>query len=399
MLIFLQELVLQVFIWLLRLADGIMEIFSSVVGVASVDYQGSQVNLIEFVIANKSVTNIFWCVFLLAIVLTCIFGIVALVKNMITTNKAISAIIGRMGLSVLGTMAMVAVVVLGILISGSFLQLVSRIFQIENTTKISNGLFNACVGEWLNGYSMHEIDVANCSVRDIFGDYEAAVFGIWPRSWKCNGMVNPNSFLYLPCMIAGIGLAIALIVALLNLAKRAYELVFLYLTLPFSMSTICVDDGARFKLWRETFITKIVLAYGSVFSVNIFILLLPILSSMRLEGVGNFGNATFLIFMILGGAMVIPAGQTLFARLFGNADDMRVSGSFLHSAYNGARFMSLMSLGVAHKLLRGTFHVGKGLLRGKGKKGEDDKPDEPNDGGDKYEEPPAETSEEGGESE
>ena len=56
MLIFLQELVLQVFIWLLRLADGIMEIFSSVVGVASVDYQGSQVNLIEFVIANKSVT-------------------------------------------------------------------------------------------------------------------------------------------------------------------------------------------------------------------------------------------------------------------------------------------------------------------------------------------------------
>ena len=166
-------------------------------------------------------------------------------------------------------------------------------------------------------------------------------------------------------MIAGIGLAIALIVALLNLAKRVYELVFLYLTLPFSMSTICVDDGARFKLWRETFITKIVLAYGSVFSVNIFILLLPILSSMRLQNVGSFGNATFLIFMILGGAMVIPAGQTLFARLFGNADDMRVSSSFLHSAYNGARFMSLMSLGVAHKLLRGTFHVGKGLLRGK----------------------------------
>ena len=376
-----------------------MEIFSAMAGVVTVNYKGTQVNLIEFIIADQSVTNMFWCVFLLSVGLTCIFGIVAFVKNMLTTNKTISSIIGKLGLSVLGTMALVAVVILGILISGALLGLVARIFQIENTTKISNGLFNACVGEWLNGYSMREIDITDCSVRDIFGDYDTAVFGIWPRSWKCNGMVNPNSFLYLPCLIAGIGLAIALIVAALNLAKRVYELVFLYLTLPVSMSTLCVDDGARFKLWRESFITKIVLAYGSVFSVNIFILLLPMISAVRLENVGDFGNATFLIFMILGGAMVIPAGQILFARLFGNADDMRVSGSFLHSAYNGARFMSLMTLGVAHKMLRGTFHVGRGLLRGRGKKDEDDKPDEPDDGDDRYEEPPTGTGEEGGASE
>ena len=47
MLIFLQELVLQLFLWLLQLIDGIMEIFSAISGVATVTYHGEQVNLID----------------------------------------------------------------------------------------------------------------------------------------------------------------------------------------------------------------------------------------------------------------------------------------------------------------------------------------------------------------
>ena len=77
------------------------------------------------------------------------------------------------------------------------------------------------------------------------------MFGIWPTSWKCNGMVNPNTFMYLPALIAGIALTIALIIAVLNLAKRVYEIVFTYFTMPISMSTLPLDDGARFKNWRE----------------------------------------------------------------------------------------------------------------------------------------------------
>ena len=51
--------------------------------------------------------------------------------------------------------------------------------------------------------------------------------------------------------------------------------------------------------------------------------------------------------------MVIPAGQTLFARLFGQADDMHASGSFLHSAFYGGRIAGAMTFGLAAKLIRG----------------------------------------------
>ena len=353
MLIFFQELILLLFLWFLKVIDGIMEIFSAIAGVTDVTYQGKRVNIIEFIVGDSTVGTIFWCVFILAVGLTCIFTIVALVKNMIANNRNITTIIGKFFLALLGTLAMVVVVILGILISNAILVLVSEIFEIGNTTKLSNSIFNACVGDWVNGYSINEINVSTLSVRKIFGDYNTAAFGIWPTSWKNNGMVNPDTFLYLPSMIASIGLMIAMVVAIINLAKRVYEIVLLYIVLPVSMSTIAIDDGARFKIWRETFITKIVLAYGTVFSVNIFILILPIISKMKIPGVSNFANSMFLIFMIIGGALVIPAGQTLFARLFGQADDMHAGGSFLRSAFYGSRFASALTFGTASKIIRG----------------------------------------------
>lgn len=363
MLIFFQELILLLFLWFLKVIDGIMEIFSAIAGVTDVTYQGKRVNIIEFIVGDSTVGTIFWCVFILAVGLTCIFTIVALVKNMIANNRNITTIIGKFFLALLGTLAMIVVVILGILISNAILVLVSEIFEIGNTTKLSNSIFNACVGDWVNGYSINEINVSTLSVRKIFGDYNTAAFGIWPTSWKNNGMVNPDTFLYLPSMIASIGLMIAMVVAIINLAKRVYEIVLLYIVLPVSMSTIAVDDGARFKIWRETFITKIVLAYGTVFSVNIFILILPFISKMKIPGVSNFANSMFLIFMIIGGALVIPAGQTLFARLFGQADDMHAGGSFLRSAFYGSRFASALTFGTASKIIRGISGMSRRLSK------------------------------------
>ena len=404
MLIFLQELSLQLFLWLLALIDGLMEIFSAIAGVTNVNYQGKSVSIIEFLAGNSTIGTIFWCIFILAVGLTCIFTIVGLVKNMIANNRNMSSIVGKFFLALLGTIAMLAVVFLGILIANALLQLLAKIFQIGNTTKISNALFNACVGNWINGYNINKIDVTSLSVGEIFGGYNAALFGIWPTSWKCNGMVNPNTFLYLPSLIAGIALGIALIVAVLNLAKRIYEIFFLYFCMPVSMSTLPLDDGARFKNWREQFVTKIILAYGAVLSVNVFILILPLIQQMSLPNVGGFGNALFLIFMIVGGAMIIPAGQTLFARLFGTADDMHAGGGWLRSAYYGGRVAGAMTIGLAWKgvkaSVRGISHAvrrNKHSDNGSGKSSSDSGSESSEGSEDKYTEESGGTSEGGGE--
>lgn len=359
MLIFFQQLCLLLFLWLLKLVDGLMEIFSAISGITDVTYKGEKVNIIEFLASDSTVNTIFWCIFILAIGLTCIFTIAALIKNMINSQRNVSTIVGKFFLALLGTMAMLTVLFLIILISNSLLVLVSQIFQIGNTTKLSSALFNACAGDWINGYSVSEFDISRLGVKEIFGDYTTGF--VFPDKWKYNGMVNPDKFLYLPSLIAGVALAIALVVAVLNLAKRVYEIIFMYFVMPMSMSTLPLDDGARFKTWRETFITKIVIAYGTVFSVNIFVLLLPLITRMRIDEISGFGNSMFLIFMIVGGAMVIPAGQALFCKLFGQADDMHAGGNFLRSAFYGSRMVGAATFGLAHKIIHGGASVGKAI--------------------------------------
>ena len=369
MLIFFQQLCLLLFLWILKLVDGLMEIFSAISGITDVTYKGEKVNIIEFLAGDSTVNTIFWCIFILAIGLTCIFTIAALIKNMINSQRNVSTIVGKFFLALLGTMAMLTVLFLIILISNSLLVLVSQVFQIGNTTKLSSALFNACAGDWINGYSVSEFDVSKLGVKEIFGDYTTGF--VFPDSWKYNGMVNPDNFLYLPSLIAGIALAIALVVAILNLAKRVYEIIFMYFVMPMSMSTLPLDDGARFKTWRETFITKIVIAYGTVFSVNIFILLLPLITRMRIDEVGGFGNSMFVIFMIVGGAMVIPAGQALFCKLFGQADDMHAGGNFLRSAFYGSRMLGAATFGLAHKVIHGGVGIGKAIANHRKNKSDD----------------------------
>ena len=55
--------------------------------------------------------------------------------------------------------------------------------------------------------------------------------------------------------------------------------------------------------------------------------------------------------------MVIPAGQTLFARLFGTADDMHAGGGWLRTAYYGGRVVGGLTIGLAAKGVKGIYHA------------------------------------------
>mgnify|MGYP003456352124 FL=1 len=136
MIIFLQEFVLQIFLWILQAVDGIMELFSSLTGISTINYKGQEINLIEFLVGDSTISKVFWCVFILAIGLSCIFAIIALVKNMIANNRNISSIVGKFFLALLGTMAMLIVVILGILVSNALLVLIAQIFWQKTFKKM-----------------------------------------------------------------------------------------------------------------------------------------------------------------------------------------------------------------------------------------------------------------------
>ncbi len=145
--------------------------------------------------------------------------------------------------------------------------------------------------------------------HDLFNPFENP-----DKSPTMEGLIYYGSFDFILGYFAAVIVLVALVSACLGLGKRVYDLVILFLSLPLIASTIPLDDGARFKVWRETVISKVILAYGAVFAVNVFMIMLPMITTMPVDGIG--GNI-LRMFLIVCGGLSISGGMMLFARLFG----------------------------------------------------------------------------------
>lgn len=176
----------------------------------------------------------------------------------------------------------------------------------------------------------------NEHVSHILGEHNSFVV---PTSWKGNGMVaDPDDFNFIIAYICAIALLIALIGATFGLVKRLFDIVILFIVLPGIAATIPLDDGAKFKLWRETVISKVFLAFGTVLAVNVFTIVAPSLLAVSI-GNAEFDviNSVLRLVLICGGALTISGGQLLFARLLGtSAEESREMGQSARTMFAGA---------------------------------------------------------------
>ena len=173
------------------------------------------------------------------------------------------------------------------------------------------------------------------------------------------GLIDPLTYNWALAYIAAIVLIIVLFVSALSLAKRVFDMIFLFFSMPFPIATMPSDDGARFKLWKDTMISKVILAYGTVIAVNLFLLVLPLITSITFS-VNKVVNCVAQLIFIIGGAVSIYGAQLLFARLFGtSAEESRE----MMNAFRGAGSFGRMLFGAAMmRRARGGANGEKGFL-------------------------------------
>src|SRR5699024_10266650 len=223
--------------------DGLMNIFAAISGVDDVMFNGANVNILEtFLMGNSVVATVFWCIFLLAIGLGVIFAIIAIIKNMIANNKNITSILGKF--------ALFLILYVGIWIANAVLKLLAEIFEYDQGG-LANALFDACVG---NNYATvpksetkwtletllaneGKTSITQVSVDAILGGHRDWAIFASNDSWKNNGYIKPADFQYLLALIGAGVVLFELLIVSAHLAKRLFELVFLYVTMPASVST------------------------------------------------------------------------------------------------------------------------------------------------------------------
>ncbi len=147
-------------------------------------------------------------------------------------------------------------------------------------------------------------------------DATQETYNITGQGTKHYGLVNYDTYEYVIGLFAAVMLIIVFCVAIMGLIARLFDLVFLLLSSPLITATIPLDEGAKFKLWRETAISKTLLAYGTVLGVNIYCLLLPIISNIAIP---DQVLLTLIIktLLIVVGALTISNSSLLLARILG----------------------------------------------------------------------------------
>lgn len=364
-----EKILMGILLWILKLVDSIFEVFKQLAGIEPVNVRGEDTDIVSVFLGNEAISNVFFGILIIAAVVCAIAMIVAIVKNFINMNggerKSIAKISGQGLGTIFITLAMAGILMSGVFIANSFLQDVHYTFKIDDQT-LGNEIFKNSV----EGYTLYipiyddeattdikesednpvwEVDENGEYVLDENGNKIPKIFGYKIDSGD-SGWVgkkedfnlyeeNPDSILgiretnfiglekahkepytdywlklgsfnYVVGFFSAVIILIAVGSACLGLIKRLYDIVILFLSLPLIVSTIPLDDGARFKVWRETVISKVIIAYGAVFAVNVFLLMMPI--------IGTIGENTILkMLLIVGGGLSINGGILLFARLFG----------------------------------------------------------------------------------
>lgn len=96
-----------------------------------------------------------------------------------------------------------------------------------------------------------------------------------------------------------------------GLMKRIFELVVLFLIAAPIASIMPLDDGEALKKWRQKFVSKVLSAYAPIVGLNLFFVILPIVTSIRYFNMAFLDAVVNMFFTIVGLIMVKDLVQTL----------------------------------------------------------------------------------------
>ena len=131
---------------------------------------------------------------------------------------------------------------------------------------------------------------------------------------------NLANFPFLFSWIAGGVVLFGIGSSMLIFVDRVLSLVILYIAAPISISTSVIDDGARFKLWRDQFLSKFIMGYGMIIAINIYALVCSIIMSPEITFFKGAEASDFLdmlmrLLVIAGGALTMQKSMALVGNL------------------------------------------------------------------------------------
>ena len=328
---------------LLRLIDGLISCTNKLCGIEPVNIDGTDTDLISYMLRSDTLSNGFRIAAVVGFIVLIFFTIARIIMVIIKEKPDVSP--GQVAVKAFKTLLLFFVPAIMLTLVWALNTLMGVLYEATR-----NGA--GSIGSFLFGAFSQDAEIANQTA------YDAIVSGAHSYMdtdfvWEA---IDLTDFDFIFSWITGLVLLFTLAIALVQFVDRAISIGVLFFVSPFSIASNVLDDGGRFKLWREQILLKFMSGYGIILYLNIYCLLISLITPSDVVFFDSgFLNGLFKLLIIIGGGYAMQKSAALIGNLIGPGA--------------GSRELMDQSLGRlgAAAVMGGLRLAGKGIMAG-GKK-------------------------------
>lgn len=328
-----------------QIIDGLLACANMLCGIEPIRYRETEVDFLTFLLRNKNISYGFVGAVLIGVILVFIFATFAVIRAISSEkdNMTPAQIFVKVGKTLLTFIFIPICVAVVISLTNIFMQ---SLYQ-ATLGGSPDGL-----GRFLAG--AFGMDARKDGVPEDF--YLKSSFNYRSLS-SVKDFIDISDYDFFFSYIAGIVILICLAHALLMFIDRAISIVILFIFSPISVSTAVIDDGQRFKLWRDQFLVKFLTGYGCIIAINIYTLIIAAITNKDLV---FFDNSTLNNFMKI--AIIVGGGVSMqrIMALVGNLISQGAGSNELRDnaiATAGMQRLGMRALGGAASAITSPFRA------------------------------------------
>jgi hypothetical protein len=318
---------------LLTFLDNINKMFDYMIGLEKITYQASSgaqesMTLLDaFVFKMPGVNTAFWMINCAGLTLALMLAIISVSKSSLDLDfenrRPISKVMSSLFKCVINLFTVQLFVYFMIKLSALILSGINLAMNqiAENGGSTTLGRIIFCVVS-MNAATdtAYNLDTAT-NIEVGINDAVRSDFYLGTKSYADSKVVAKSFDLAKFDYLMGYALALFLIVVMIACVvvfiRRIYDVLILYLTSPYFIAMMPIDDGQRFGAWRELFIGKLFSGFGMVMAMKLYIMLCPAIMGGSLIFSDKSPELNYMAKMLflLGGAWATLKSGTIVTSL------------------------------------------------------------------------------------
>ena len=324
----------------LQILDCLSDLFDTLLGVQPVIFKGEETTLLRAFLNMDAVRRAFWYINFFALGLAIIFAIYGVTRSMLDFDFENKRPVSRVMSSLLSSVLNLFTVQLAVF---GIIYLAEAILTGLNSAM---ALAGGAAGNTTLGRMIFVLGTLNAANDESFNLSSDAVQSgskivgptdsIRSKFFESSGLnpyklsdvkiyFNVRKLDYIILIGLGLVFSFLLLIALIAVVRRLFNLLLLYIVSPLFAATIPLDDGEHFGKWRNLFVGTCFTGYGMLVAMKLYLLICPTIMGSELTMSASVElNFVCKVVFLLGGLWAVYKSSSMITSLIsaeaGNAE-------------------------------------------------------------------------------